>query len=205
MIAYAILWQKKQVPLRLFLYGAFTFVLSQIVLRLPLLQYLQAQNPMVWMQMNLVLYLGILSISAGLFEECGRWIAFHCVKRPLRCVDAIGFGLGHGGIEAILLVGIPMLSQSASTDVLMWALAERIMAMMAHVCFTLLIWIGWKHHQRRYVGLAILAHACFNFFPIYIGTYFQTSNKCIEGMIGITTIFLVLGTYQLIKKERIAV
>jgi uncharacterized membrane protein YhfC len=52
----------------------------------------------------LAISVAILGGSAGLFEECARYIVMRW--RPARFArweSAIGFGLGHGGIEAVLL------------------------------------------------------------------------------------------------------
>lgn len=55
-----------------------------------------------------VLY-GVL--AAGVFEETGRLVAFLLMKRRYRKLDsAISYGIGHGGVEAVLLLGIGMVS-----------------------------------------------------------------------------------------------
>lgn len=47
---------------------------------------------------------------AGIFEETARYICFKFIlKKERRIQDAISYGIGHGGIEAILLVGITYL------------------------------------------------------------------------------------------------
>lgn len=44
---------------------------------------------------------------AGIFEEVGRFIIMKfALKKFRRWKDGLAFGIGHGGIEAILLVGI---------------------------------------------------------------------------------------------------
>lgn len=50
-------------------------------------------------------------LAAGLFEETGRLIAFkYIIKSKLRASDAFMYGVGHGGIEAILLVGFTFIN-----------------------------------------------------------------------------------------------
>jgi uncharacterized membrane protein YhfC len=47
------------------------------------------------------------ALAAGLFEEAGRWLAFTKVlKTQRKWEDGIAFGLGHGGLEAILIGGL---------------------------------------------------------------------------------------------------
>lgn len=49
----------------------------------------------------------VLVLTSGLFEESARWIVLRYWAKPLRrWRDGVGFGLGHGGIEAILLMGL---------------------------------------------------------------------------------------------------
>lgn len=49
---------------------------------------------------------------AGLFEETGRFVAFKTVLRKKRDkdVNALMYGAGHGGFEAVVLVGLAMIN-----------------------------------------------------------------------------------------------
>ena len=51
-------------------------------------------------------------LMAGLFEECGRFCAFKTVLRGKqdKDVNALMYGAGHGGCEAVILLGISMIS-----------------------------------------------------------------------------------------------
>lgn len=54
---------------------------------------------------KVVMYL-FASLMAGLFEETGRLVGFKTLMRKYRDKrDGITYGIGHGGIESILLVG----------------------------------------------------------------------------------------------------
>jgi uncharacterized membrane protein YhfC len=87
--------------------GALTFVASQVV-RLPLLfvlttlfaQGILPAPPAGWqMAFNLL----VLGLSAGLFEEGARYLAYRFwLKNARRWSQGLMFGAGHGGIEAIL-------------------------------------------------------------------------------------------------------
>ncbi|WP_195985156.1 YhfC family glutamic-type intramembrane protease [Clostridium sp. D33t1_170424_F3] len=92
--------------------GALTFFISQMVLRIPILNALSGQQ---WFQSfaasQLIAYLLILSFTAGLFEESARLVGVRFFCRKHRAyTDAISFGLGHGFCEAILLVGFTHLN-----------------------------------------------------------------------------------------------
>jgi len=47
--------------------------------------------------------------AAGIFEETGRFVAFKLMKRRNDRETAITYGIGHGGIESILLIGVTLL------------------------------------------------------------------------------------------------
>lgn len=55
------------------------------------------------------------AFAAGIFEETGRLAAFKTVmKRQNDPKEAVMYGLGHGGFEAILLAGISMLGSAVT-------------------------------------------------------------------------------------------
>ncbi|MCZ8497360.1 YhfC family intramembrane metalloprotease [Priestia megaterium] len=94
---------KYKMALKSVLIGALTFfVFAQILegtLHSIILKNSIFENPWVYM-----LYAGIM---AGAFEEVGRFIMIKSfLKKNHAWKDGVGFGIGHGGLESILLVGI---------------------------------------------------------------------------------------------------
>ena len=60
---------------------------------------------------NVWLYALYGSFAAGIFEECGRWLAFSVIlKKKHEWKHGITYGIGHGGIEAVLLVAPSIIS-----------------------------------------------------------------------------------------------
>lgn len=61
---------------------------------------------------NIGLYALYGGLMAGLFEETGRFIAFQTVLRNKRDrdINALMYGAGHGGFEAVMLLGFSMIS-----------------------------------------------------------------------------------------------
>ena len=55
------------------------------------------------------------SLMAALFEETGRYVAMRRFVKPLDFDNAFMYGVGHGGIEAMILIGISMLSNIVSS------------------------------------------------------------------------------------------
>ena len=94
---------------RLFAIGAVTFFASQLLhipfntwALSPLLEQLQSSGfrP----QLALAASAGLLGLSAGIFEECARYLVLRNWLREERSWNQmLMFGLGHGGFEAILL------------------------------------------------------------------------------------------------------
>lgn len=95
-------------PVSLVLVGALTFLASQ-VLRLPFLQALTAgfasgalpaPDPAYAAAFNVA----VLALTAGLFEESARYLAYrHVIPQARTWNAAVTFGAGHGGVEATVL------------------------------------------------------------------------------------------------------
>jgi uncharacterized membrane protein YhfC len=64
------------------------------------------------------LYTLYVGLAAGIFEETARFIAFLLLKKKQKkesqenagIQTALSYGIGHGGVEAILLVGLSMIN-----------------------------------------------------------------------------------------------
>jgi uncharacterized membrane protein YhfC len=84
---------------KLFLAGGLTFIASQ-VLHVPLVFSL-SKTFLSWGDIAYAIVLGLL---AGLFEETARYILFKFILKKSRSWnEALFIGLGHGGVEAIIL------------------------------------------------------------------------------------------------------
>jgi ABC-2 type transport system ATP-binding protein len=94
---------------RYFGYGALIFTLFQLITRVPAVTALQyALAPQLRGSVPLQLAFGVgLAFTAGLFEEVGRYIGYRWLMRgePKTWAKGVMYGLGHGGIESIVLVG----------------------------------------------------------------------------------------------------
>lgn len=93
-----------------FLYGAGIFFVFQMILRIPAMALLgPILAPILGKsQILVVLYLVATGFSAGLFESVGRWVGYRWLFRNPALYDwahGVAYGIGHGGIESIFLVG----------------------------------------------------------------------------------------------------
>lgn len=99
-------------------YGVLVFVVFQGVLRVPWVMALPRFDPVrTWLQTPAGpwVWIAVLSVTAGLFEEGGRWIGYRKLfaEQDRRWNHALMFGAGHGGIEALavaVLQGIALLN-----------------------------------------------------------------------------------------------
>lgn len=95
------------------LLGAAGFFVTQMVIRVPILTVLQTTPAFQAFAANhLFLYAFTMAFTAGLFELAGRFVVAKVMhtKSNLTCERGLAAGLGHGGIEAMLLVGMTYLN-----------------------------------------------------------------------------------------------
>jgi len=191
--------RKYKVSAATVLLGALTFLVFQLVLRIPLLQVLQPVYPgnkpvadFGWGE--LLLYSLFLSATAALFEECGRVIVYKLfLKKKENWENAAAFGIGHGGFEAISLVGLTYISNlifmlminlgllkasgnagdplsqavtlliETPSHMFLLAGVERFFAIILHIGFSLLVVYGLSSGKYAFILYAFLAHLALNF------------------------------------------
>lgn len=102
---------KRQGIVSVWLLGAAGFFVTQMVIRVPVLMLLQSQSWFIsFSQNHPFLYAFSLAFTAGLFELTGRFGVAKLMRKNLTFNRSLAAGLGHGGIEAILLVGMTYIS-----------------------------------------------------------------------------------------------
>ena len=94
------------------LIGAGTFIVFALVLE-PLLHQLVLKGPHGATIMGNVWYYALYGgLAAGLFEETGRFLSMKFLMRrePSSALPGVGYGIGHGGVEMLIIFGVTMLS-----------------------------------------------------------------------------------------------
>ena len=108
LIVLAVMKKIRLAPLAL---GFVSFFVSQMVLRIPLLQMLNAAGALNAIAANTVLYAVVVGgLSAGLFEETARLGGAAILKNYRTWKDMVSFGLGHGLCEVMLVMGMAYLN-----------------------------------------------------------------------------------------------
>ena len=97
--------------LRNILVGAAVFFVFSQILERAMHAYLLRANPVTaaWFQTHGIAFAIYGSLAAGLFEEVGRYVGLRLLAKPSgNPGTAVAYGIGHGGIESILLGGVAM-------------------------------------------------------------------------------------------------
>lgn len=182
-----------------FLVGAAAFVLSALVLEQGL-HYLVLTSPVGGTIQNSIWLYGLYGgLAAGIFEETGRFVSFKCfLKKRTEPVTALSYGLGHGGMEAFLILGLTMVNnlvvlftytsggqlpaelESAAAALLatpayMFLLAglERVVAIALHTANSVLVFAAANRPGRLWLfPLAIGTHALADFLAVTTNAFF---------------------------------
>ena len=106
----AIIWcKKKHEPFTTVLIGAATFLLFAIVIEKPLQALvIQLDSPVSqFVNARPLLWGIIVGLFPGVFEETGRFVAFKTLLRKRKQRETgLSHGIGHGGFEAMFILGI---------------------------------------------------------------------------------------------------
>ncbi|MBQ6428904.1 MAG: YhfC family intramembrane metalloprotease [Oscillospiraceae bacterium] len=115
-VAGALIWKvRKKEPVTSILIGAAAFLLFALILEKPIQNVLAFPTAMGlpdhavsrFLSANPVLLALAAGLFPGVFEETGRLAAFQTVLRKRRNREtSISYGIGHGGFEVILILGL---------------------------------------------------------------------------------------------------
>lgn len=105
-----IIWVRKtKTKLKPFFVGAGIFIIFALILESIAHSFVLGTDNFI--SNNTFTYVLYGCIAAGLFEETGRYVAFkYMLKDNDSKATSVTYGLGHGGIEMILLVSLSLLS-----------------------------------------------------------------------------------------------
>lgn len=89
------------------LLGAAGFFVTQILVRSPILSLLAMNEGFSeFAEKYYVIYCFVMAFTAGLFEAAGRYAVAKILGQKLTFERGIAAGMGHGGIEAISIIGV---------------------------------------------------------------------------------------------------
>ena len=107
-----IYFKKKGADILPFFIGCITFLLSALIIEQIFHSVILATPLGAVIQGNIIILALYGGLMAGLFEETGRFVAFKFFMKKFRSNDTNGlmYGAGHGGFEAIAIVGLTMIN-----------------------------------------------------------------------------------------------
>ena len=122
------------------LIGAGTFILFALVLESIMHQLVLKGPHGASIMGNTLLYAIYGGLAAGIFEETGRFLSmkFLMKKEPSSPLPGVAYGIGHGGVEMLIVFGITMIGNlvvsalvnSGQTDVLFSKVPEESAAQL---------------------------------------------------------------------------
>ncbi len=203
----ALAHRRLAVPWRYFAFGAGIFLIFQVATRIPIVLVIEALlgqqiRATPWL---LAGWIVLLCFTAGLFEETGRYVGYRWLmaRDEKTWPMAVMFGLGHGGIESILLVGLSnlinfavllcypllqgilpgeiggQLAQMVATisSYPNWypllAAWERLWTVPVHVALSVVVLQVFRRKQTRWLWLAILLHTAVNLVIVGLSTWIK--------------------------------
>ncbi len=229
-----VIWLGKRwsLPLRLSLVGAATFVGSQI-LHVPANSVIGSALQLE--AQPLVIQAIVLGLSAGVFEEVARYLVYRFWLAEARSWrEGVLFGLGHGGVEAILtgvLVAVTLLNVIVITNAEdptalelpegalaqveeFWktpfylpplAVMERVMALILHTSMATLVLLSFHKRHIWPLAAAILWHALADFAAFYAGQ--RWGIVAAEGLLVVITVgsaALLWWTYRVLAVDGVS-
>ena len=175
-----------------FILGVLAFVISQILIRIPLLEYLAAKSStyLMWSVEYPVFFVIFLAFTAGIFEESARWIAMSVFMKQRDRLSGVVFGIGHGGIEAFSIVGLAVIATMNISNAYWISGIERLIAICIHIGLSLIVLAAVKDRRLSYLLVAICLHGVIN----SIAGILSTSGAAIAV---IETVLLILAILTL--------
>jgi len=167
------------------------------------------------------LSIAIPSLTAGIFEEGARWLAFRFAIKDHKMENGIMYGAGHGGIESMLLVGLSVLATAivtyfypgTLTTVQLNAIAvtpewmvlvgvwERLAAISFHLGMSVLILQSFRQKQTYLVGVAVASHFFLNFTAVYAGQWGVIASETVTTVWGLVALWYVWTTWKSYKAD----
>jgi uncharacterized membrane protein YhfC len=198
---------------RIYFIGCAMFLASLI--RIPLNNYATAAILGADLgQATMMLLSAFPSLTAGVFEEGARYIAYRHLVKEHTVENGVMYGVGHGGIESIFLVGVSVLSTgviiltnpSLVPDWQLQALAstplylpfvgfyERFMTIIIQIGLSMMVLESFRKKDLRYLVAAVLLHFFIDFSVLLVVGY-----GVLYAELAVTGFALGLGYWSLEK------
>lgn len=225
-------WMRRryQASVKSFLVGMVMFILMTQILEGALHLYLLRINSTTatWL-MQPFIYAIYGGLMAGLFEETGRYLSFKwLLKKENRIQDALSYGAGHGGIEAMLIVGTTYLNNlilsvlinqgqlstlgfgteleksvmTQLTQLSPWVFGlagyERLMTFVIQIGLSVLVFKAVKEGKKYWYIVAILIHMLLD-IPAALTQVGVSNLYVVEGIVTVVAALMVIFIFKQLK------
>ena len=160
-IAAVFAWKRREDGIwRAWMIGAAGFLIPQLVIRPLFLMALSGTGYAAWAESNPLAYTVVTAFFVALLELAGRCAGAGLLRKDLTFTQALAAGLGHGGIESIILIGISYVNnlmllvmlQNGQFDAMLAEAAANgtdtaVLTMICQTCMTVMVFYGF--HQRK--------------------------------------------------------
>lgn len=213
-----------------FFTGAGIFFLFVMVLEALLHNFVLLATPLgAALESNIWLYGLYGGLAAGIFEEVGRYAAFRFLLKSHRSrVTALGYGVGHGGCEAILLLSVTYLSNIAlmaaaqsgtalpqeaqavasqlaalPAATFLWAALERVSAIALHIALSVLVFAAVTRPGKRGLFFAAVAlHAAMDFIAVVCNAFFPIAvTELLVAAFAAATVWFAVKIYRTLPEH----
>lgn len=228
-----LVWRKKYalkpIPVAV---GAAAFVISVLILQriMHIVVFRPNADGEIYLLNNPALYVLYGIFAAGIFEETARYISFRLIRKKYSELGTgIAYGIGHGGIEAILLVGMLMINnivfsllintgnpellgndpntlfalrELENTKPVMFIVSglERIIAISVHISLSMLVWCSVKVKGKLWLyPAAIVLHAIVNIAPAMYQIGLLENVWLVEGLVALPAVLIAAAAYFVCK------
>jgi len=168
--------------------------------------------------------------AAGGFEETARFLSFQLLKKKFRGIGTgLSYGIGHGGIEAILLAGLSLISMiyisvminngnasalgdspallaqingltSQAPGLFLISGAERIMALTIHISLSIIVWRSVNAKGRLWLyPVAIALHALADTPASLLQAGVFQNAFLVEGVTLVIAVLIAFAAYRVCK------
>lgn len=232
-----LLWvirRRYQASLKSFLVGMIAFIIATQILEAPINAYflLFNETTVQWFASHSMVYALYGGFMAGLFEETARYLSYKWVlKKQTRIQDSLSYGVGHGGIEAMLIVGTTyinnlvlslminqgfienlglstelqetVVTQLTQVSPILFSLAgyERLMTLIIQIGLSVIVFKAIRERKIRYYVIAILIHALLD-FPAALAQLGFLNVYMVEGIVTLFAVGFMIFIMKQLKVYR---
>ena len=212
------------------LVGVATFIIFAMILEQTAHYFIlrpDAEGNIALMTENFALFTLYGAFAAGIFEESGRFAAFKLLKKKFAGPETgFAYGIGHGGIEAVMVCGLSFISSAViavmvnrgvaglmpdaaletlsntAPSMFIVGFVERVFAMIIHISLSMVVWRAVNKKGNIWLfPAAIILHAAIDIFPALYQAGAVTSIALVEVMVGGFSLAVAGFAFWLFRKD----